>query len=308
MPVVVGRYRTSNAFRAGARAPLAGLAAVLCIAGVGVAMPVGAADLRLADDHLSMRVAPRVARQAPFGGSSPAEVGLESMLRAQAATPGPDMAVEVGHYGAARHGDRPEQFDQRLGVRGQLSNVLTLPSGRLAADLSGGYQVGDMAAFDTGTLQTTFTLRASPLDRLSTRTEIGWWGQRPAEDGTWVQGGHGRLGLSYALPDFGTIGAFERLGVSGPRGQRRHYETGVQLDFGAHSLSVSQRLETLGRVSVGPPATAAAYGWQVGPLGLAMGADYTAASETAPAAGFAGLAVTLGLAGPGPGALLDALR
>jgi hypothetical protein len=41
---------------------------------------------------------------------------------------------------------------------------------------------------------------------------------------------------------------------------------------------------------------------------MALSADYLGETESAPATGFAGLAVTLGLAGPGPGALLDALR
>ena len=108
------------------------------------------------------------------------------------------------------------------------------------------------------------------------------------------------------MPGFGTIGGSERLAASGPRGHTRSYETGVELDFGPHTFSLSQRLETIGGAPAEPPVTAAAYGWQVGPLAMALSADYTA--ESAPATGFAGLAVTLGVAGPGPGALLDALR
>lgn len=308
MPFLFGVYRKSSDGRAAARVPIGGLVSAVILAFAISATPVAATDIRLGDDRLSMQVDPQVSRTTPFDGASPSEVGLESMLRAQATTPGPDVAVQLGHYGAARAGDQAYEIDQHVGVHGKLSNLLTLPAHRIAADISGGYRVGELAAFDTGTLETTFTLRARPLARLSAQTEFGWWGQRPATDRTWTQGGHGRLGLTYVLPGFGTVGAFERLDVSGRRGHARSYETGVQLDFGPHTFSLSQRLDAIGRVPAGPPATAAAYGWEVGPLGLALSADYTAASDTAPATGFAGLAVTFGLAGPGPGALLEALR
>jgi hypothetical protein len=327
MPVVFGGDRKSRDHRTGARgwraatfAPVLApvLAAVLAaIAGTaGTIGPAAAADLRLAGERLTVQIDPKVDRSAPFDGASPRQVGLESMLRARTATAGPDVAVEVGHYGAARAGGgavraggRSYELSQRLGISGRLSNVLNLSSRKLAADITGGYSVGDMARLGGGKLETTVTVHASPVDRLSTHSEFGWWGQRPADgDRAWTQGGHGRLGLSYTLPGLGRIGAFERLGVSGPRGQARSYESGIELDFGPHTFSLSQRLETVGRALAGPSATAAAYGWQVGPLAMAFSADYTASSETAPATGFAGLAVTLGIAGPGPGALLDALR
>ncbi|MDZ7712409.1 MAG: hypothetical protein U5L06_04530 [Rhodovibrio sp.] len=269
---------------------------------------MAAQDIRVADGRLALQVAPRVVETAPFSEPGAAEVGLASMLRARTPTPGPDVAIEVGHYGAARAGDQMTEIDQRIGLHGRLTNLLTLPKRRVAADVTGGYSVGDLAAFDSGTLETTFTLRASPVARLSTETEIGWRGKRPQGTRGWTHGGHGRLGLDYAVPGFGTIGGFERLAVSGPRGHSRSYETGVELDFGPHTFSLSQRLQTIGGALAEPPATAAAYGWQVGPLAMALSADYTAESQSAPATGFAGLAVTLGLAGPGPGALLDALR
>jgi hypothetical protein len=308
MPVVLGLHLKSIHCRACPRRGAAGLiVAVLLALSVDV-VPVAAEDIRFADGRLGLQIAPQVVETAPFGGPASAEVGLASMLSARTPTPGPDVAIEVGHYGAARTGAEVTEFDQRVGLHGRLMNLLTLPKRRVAADIAGGYSIGDLAAFDSGTLETTFTLRASPLARLSTETEFGWWGERPHGARRWTQGGHGRLGLSYAVPGFGTIAGFERLGVSGPRGHTRSYETGVELDFGPHTFSLSQRLEEIGSAQAGPPATAAAYGWQVGPLAMALSADYTAESETAPATGFAGLAVTLGLAGPGPGALLDALR
>lgn len=305
---MVGLYDKQDRRRAAAREAILGLLGALPVVLALTAPPSAAADLRLADDRLAVQVDPRIGRDSPFGTGRPTEVGLESMLRVHTATPGPDVAVEVGHYGAARENAQSLELDQSVGVQGSLSNILTLPAHAISADIAGGYRVGDMAAFDAGTLETTFKLRARPIGRLSTQTEIGWWGRRPAGDRTWTQGGHARLGLTYALPGIGTIGAFERLGVSGPRGHARSYRTGIELDFGPHAFSLSQRIETVGRMQAGPPATSAAYGWQVGPLGMALSADYTAASDTAHASGFAGLAITLGLATPGPGALLDALR
>ncbi len=308
MLVVFGLHLESISCRDHAGRLAAWLTAAVFLGLSGTVSPVAAEDIRFADGRLGLQIAPQVVETAPFGEPGTAEVGLASMLSARTPTPGPDVAVEVGHYGAARTGKPTTEFDQRVGLHGRLMNLLTLPKRRVAADIAGGYSVGDLAAFDSGTLDTTFTLRASPLARLSTETEIGWWGERPDGARSWTQGGHGRLGLTYAVPGFGTIGGFERLAVSGPRHHARRYETGVELDFGPHTFSLSQRLETIGSAQAAPPATAAAYGWQVGPLAMALSADYTAESETAPATGFAGLAVTLGLAGPGPGALLDALR
>lgn len=301
-------YRKSTGHRAAAQGWRARVAAAALLAVAGTALPAWGADLRLADDRLALRVDPQVARDAPLSGAAAAEVGLESMLRARAATPGPDVAVEIGHYGAARATGRSYELDQRVGLQGELSNVLALPGQGVAADVSGGYSVGDLTQFDAGTLETQVALRARPVAGLSTRGEIGWRGQRRAGDAAWTQGGHGRLGLTYTLAGFGRIGAFERIGVSGRRGQGVTYETGFELDFGPHAFSLSHRLDRAGRAPASASATAATYGWQVGPLGMALGADYTPESARAPATGFAGLAVTLGLAGPGPGALLDALR
>lgn len=309
MPVVLGGCRKSNDQRSGACGRrLAALAAVL-VAFPGPGERAVAGDLRLAGERLAVQIDPQVAQSAPLEGSAPTQVGLESMLRAHTATPGPDVAVEVGHYGGARTGGRSYELDQRVGLHGRLSDVVQLPSRNLVADIAGGYSVGDLAELGGGKLDTTVTVHARPVDPVSTHTEFGWWGQRsPGGDRAWTQGGHGRLGMSYTLPGFGRIAAFERLGVSGPRGHARSYESGIELDFGPHTFSLIQRLDTVGRAPVGPPATSAAYGWQVGPLAMALSADYTAPSDTAPATGFAGLAVTLGIAGPGPGALLDALR
>lgn len=308
MPVVLGLHLKSLGCRAHLRRPAAGLIIVALLALSLHVAPAAAADIRFADGRLGLQVAPQVVQTAPFSRPGEAEVGLESMLRARTLTAGPDVAIEVGHHGTARAGERATEIDQRLGLRGRLSNVFTLPERGVAADLAGGYSVGDLAAFDSGTLESTFTLRASPLARLSAETEFGWQGERSPDARDWTQGGHGRLGLSYAVPGLGTIGGFERLGVSGPRGHTRSYETGVELDFGPHTFSLSQRLQTVAGLRAGPPATTAAYGWQVGPLAMALSADYRGETESAPATGFAGVAVTLGLAGPGPGALLDALR
>lgn len=308
MPVVLGLHLKSRPSRAYPRRSTAGLiGAVLVALSVNV-VPVAAGDIRFADDRLGLQIAPQLVETAPFGAPGSAEVGLASMLRARTQTPGPDVAIEVRHDGAARTDDQVTEIDQRVGLHGRLMNLLQLHEHRVAADIAGGYSVGDLAAFDRGTLETSMMLRARPLARLSTETELGWSGERPLGARGWTGGGHGRLGLSYAVPGLGTIGGFERLAVSGPRGHTRSYETGLELDFGPHTFSLSQRLEAIGNAQAGPTATAATYGWQVGPLAMAVSADYTAESETAPATGFAGVAVTLGLAGPGPGALLDALR
>jgi hypothetical protein len=308
MPVLLGVQLKSRMCRGHAGRSAAGVVGAVAAALALTAAPVAAEDIRFADGRLGLQVAPQVTQTTPFAEPGEAEVGLESMLRARTPTAGPDVAIEVGHSGTARADGRATEIEQRVGLTGRLLNVFTLPERGVAADLAGGYSVGDLAAFDSGTLETSFTLRARPLARLSTETEFGWHGERPEGAGAWTQGGHGRLALTYSLPGFGTIGGFERLGVSGPRGHTRSYETGIELDFGPHTFSLSQRLETVAGLRAGPPATTAAYGWQVGPLALALGADYTARTESAPATGFAGLAVTLGLAGPGPGALLDALR
>ena len=303
-----GLHLKSIRCRDHARRRAAWLTVAVFVALLGQVSPVAAEDIRVADGRLALQVTPRVVETAPFGAPGAEEVGLASRLRAHTPTPGPDVAIEVGHYGTARAGDQATEIDQRVGLHGRLTNLLALPKRRVAADVSGGYSVGDLAASHSGTLETTVTLRARPLARLSTETEIGWRGARPDGARGWTHGGHGRLGLDYAVPGFGTIGGFERLAASGPRGHTRSYETGIELDFGPHTFSLSQRLRTIGGAPAEPPVTAAAYGWQVGPLAMALSADYTPESESAPASGFAGLAVTLGLAGPGPGALLDALR
>ena len=270
--------------------------------------PAAAGDVARVGDHLAVRVDPKVDRAGPFHPPMDAEVGLESMLRARAATTGPDLAVEVGLSGAAKPEAGAQAIQHRFALQGRVTDLLALSSRRMAADLVAGYRTGEAAAFDTGRVATRFELRTDPVGGLAAETEVGWRGERQENRRTWTQGGHGRLAVSYAWPGIGTIGAFERLGVGGPRGDARSFRTGLQLDFGAHRFSVTHSFETARREPASPPATAAAYGWQVGPLAMALSADYAAASGTEPATGFAGLAVTLGLAGPDPDALLDVLR
>lgn len=266
-----------------------------------------AGEIAVVGEHLGVRVEPQVAQPSVLEQDS-AEVGLESMLRVRTAAGGSQIAVELGHAGTARAGQPIEAFDQEINLRGRLSNLATGQGDRLATEIVAGYRTGGLAALDAGRLATAVRLRTRPAARLSTATEIGWWGRPATGAGAWEQGAHGRIGLRYRLSGHGSIGAFERVGVSGPGGRTRSFKTGVRLDFGPHTLSLSQRLDTVGRRPARALATAAAYGWQVGPVGVALSADYTAASETEPATGFAGLAVSFGFAGPGPGALLDALR
>ena len=301
-------YGKSGGRRAAVSGRFGGLLGAVVVATGVQNGPAAAGDVARAGDHLALRVDPKVDRAGRFHPPTNAEVGLESMLRARAATAGPDLAVEAGHYGAARPKAGSQAIQHRFGLQARVTDLLALSSQGVAADVVAGYRTGEAAAFDTGRVETRFELRADPAEGLAADTEVGWWGARQDHRRTWDQGGHGRLGVSYVWPGIGTIGAFERLNVSGPRGETRSSSTGLQLDLGAHRFSVTHSFETARREPAAPPATAAAYGWQVGPLAMALSADYAAASETEPASGFAGLAVTFGFAGPDPDALLDALR
>ncbi|MBK1698808.1 hypothetical protein [Rhodovibrio salinarum] len=304
---MVGVY--GNAQTGAVAARRTGLGFLVALTLALLAVPASADDLfAVGNERLNVRMHPDVVRPNEIGVDGISEVGLESMLRARAVTAGPDLSVEIGHRSAATPDDDAFDLQQQLGVHGRLVDVISLPAYGIGADLGLGYSVADPAALSTGTMETTLTLRSSPFDRLSTQTDVTWHGRRPEDDERWHYGGSGRLGLNYALPGFGTLGAFERLEIADLRGQEYAYETGVSLDFGAHTFSLSQRLEYVDQRLVGPPAAAAEYGWQVGSIDMALSADYTAATDSAPAAGFAGLAVTFGLAGPGPSVLLDMLR
>lgn len=300
--------RKRPAPRAAGRRARTALAALVMLPAV-LAVPAAAADFTLGDEQLHVRMHPEVVRPEGIGARGVERLGLASMLRARVpTTTGPELDFKVGHHGLARPHEGTYELHQQLGFHGRLSNIITVPASQVAVDLAAGYRADGQTQFRTGTLETSLTLRAEPLDRLSTQTDLGWRGTRHRDDSVWRHGGHGRFAVGYAWPGLGRIGMFERLDLSQSHATAHSYETGLTLDFGPHTFSLSQRLDYVGRQLAAPPTATAAYGWQVGPLGMALNADYRAADETTPASGFAGFAISLGLAGPGPGALLDALR
>jgi hypothetical protein len=289
-------------------APARGLvsAALVVLVAGAAAVPGWAAEIRYGSRAAGVTLSPVVDRQ---GHAQAARVGLESTLSVRTEAAGRVLTAQAGHEGSAWSTGGALALDQRTAASIAVGDLVTVPAYGLSLDLQAEYAIDQPRRWRAGRSVTTLTLDAAPLDTLSTRAEVAWSARGLGLD----RAGSGRaragIGFDIAVPAWkARIGLSENVVVSRGPGRARRFRTGLDLDFGPHSLSLTRELSAAGAGPADPPRAGAAYGWQVGPLGLAVAGDYTQAQGTRPSHGFAGLAIRLGHAGPGPGAFLDGLR
>lgn len=268
---------------------------------------VAAAPGRAAEVRYGSRAAGVTLSSAVDGGGG--RVALENTLSARAEVGDRVLTAQAGHEGAAWSTGGALVLDQRTTARVAVGDLVTVPAYGLSLDLQAAYAIDRPGRWRDGRPATALTLDAAPLDTVSTRAEVGWIAPGPGLGRGGTVRVRAGIGLDVTMPGWtARIALSEEVAVDGGAGGARRFRTGLDLDFGRHSLSLTRELSSAGTGPVEPPRAGAAYGWRVGPLGLAVAGDYTEARGTRPSHGFAGFAIRLGHAGPGPGAFLDGLR
>ena len=252
--------------------------------------------------HPNVQTSDEIARETR---ATPERVTLASDLSARFQTPGPTMGIAIGHRGSAGQADERLAWDQRLNIAARASDIAHARTTGVHVTASAGHRADISPKAGSDSWYADFTASPVGSERTPVEMHLGWHARPGSTQRKWNHHTHGRLALTHALPGFGELAASAHMDIHPDA--TTSYRLGLKLDTGPHTLRLNHRFHLQGHAQRGPAITSSVYRWQLGPIGLALSADYASESLTNPASFFAGLALIFGTERT-PESVITALR